>query len=260
MLIRARNGGILVIALFALVMSTGVSAHAEATLEPEPTGDVIEVPALPSSPVPPIEPTVPEGTFDPAPTGPAPTAFPVVIPPAPVASPFVWTRPEGMDVERFLSKKGATTPRGTDGEISPDIAPAYQSVEPEAPSAEIATVPPSPDVASAVSSPDDARKGWVGLGAAAASVPAQRPPAPALPNLIFGVVALAIGLLVMKYRAPLYDGTVRRQKQWFGKGLGEFTERLASPFWIGAVGAGGVLMGVVMIGYAVWRFSTELSS
>lgn len=82
----------------------------------------------------------------------------------------------------------------------------------------------------------------------------ERPPAPALPNLIFGVMALLIGAIAMWRRKQIYEATVRGEKRWFGKGIGEFLERLQSPFWVGAAGASGMLMGVVMISYALRRF------
>lgn len=81
-----------------------------------------------------------------------------------------------------------------------------------------------------------------------------RPPAPALPNLIFGVMVLFIGTTVVWRRKQIYEATLRGEKRWFGRGIGKLFERLQSPFWVGAVGATGVLMGVVMISYAVWKF------
>lgn len=82
----------------------------------------------------------------------------------------------------------------------------------------------------------------------------ERPPAPALPNLIFGIMALFIGAVAVWRRKQIYEATVRGEKRWFGRGIGELAERLQSPFWVGAAGAGAVLMGVVMICYAIWRF------
>lgn len=81
-----------------------------------------------------------------------------------------------------------------------------------------------------------------------------RPPAPALPNLIFGVMVLLIGATVVRRRKQIYEATLRGEKRWFGRGIGKFLERLQSPFCVGAAGATGVLMGVVMISYAVWKF------
>lgn len=84
----------------------------------------------------------------------------------------------------------------------------------------------------------------------------QRQPAPALPNLIVGILVVVVGILIVKRREKIYRGTVGFEKRAFGKGLGDLLERLQSPFWVGAVGVVGVLMGLVMIGYAVWRFFT----
>lgn len=47
--------------------------------------------------------------------------------------------------------------------------------------------------------------------------------------------------------------TLRREKKWFGRGFGEFAERLQSAFWVGAAGVFGAFLGVVMVGYALWR-------
>lgn len=82
----------------------------------------------------------------------------------------------------------------------------------------------------------------------------ERPPAPALPNLVFGIMVMFIGAIVVRRRKQIYEATARGEKRWFGRGVGELLERLQSPFWVGAAGATGVLMGVVMICYAVWKF------
>lgn len=82
----------------------------------------------------------------------------------------------------------------------------------------------------------------------------ERPPAPALPNLIFGVTVLCIGAIAIWRRKKIYESTVRGEKRWFGGNIGELLERLQSPFWVGAAGASGVAMGVVAICYAFWRF------
>lgn len=82
----------------------------------------------------------------------------------------------------------------------------------------------------------------------------ERPPAPVLPNLIFGVMVLLIGAIAIWRRKMISESTVRGEKRWFGRHIGELLERLQSPFWVGVAGASGVAMGVVMICYAFWRF------
>lgn len=82
----------------------------------------------------------------------------------------------------------------------------------------------------------------------------QEIPAPAAPNLILGVILLIIGVVVVSQRERIYRATVRAEMRSFGRGLSELLERLQSAFWVGVAGGFGVLMGAVMIGYAVWRF------
>ena len=81
-------------------------------------------------------------------------------------------------------------------------------------------------------------------------------PAPALPNLIVGLLVIFVGLIVVRHRKSLYESILRRQRNYFGQGWSDFARRLQTPFWIGVVGACGVAMGVVVISYAVWRFVT----
>lgn len=79
-------------------------------------------------------------------------------------------------------------------------------------------------------------------------------PAPALPNLIAGMLFVVMGALSIIHRKRIYAATVRGEKRWFGRGIGEFLERLQSPFWIGFAGLLGVLMGAAAIVYALFRF------
>lgn len=82
----------------------------------------------------------------------------------------------------------------------------------------------------------------------------QEVPAPALPNLIAGLIGLLMGSLILVRRESIYKSTVRREKRWLGQSFSEFLERAQSPFWVGVAGVGGVIMGIVAISYAVWRF------
>lgn len=82
----------------------------------------------------------------------------------------------------------------------------------------------------------------------------QEAPAPALPNLVVGILVLFAGVVVIRHRERIYKATVRGEKRWFGMWTGELLERLQNPFWVGVAGAGGSLMGIVMISYALWRF------
>ena len=78
--------------------------------------------------------------------------------------------------------------------------------------------------------------------------------APALPNLIFGLLALSGGIAIVVFRANLYGLTTRGQNRIVGKRVGTAAARRQSPFWIGVAGAWIALMGAAMIGCAVWRF------
>lgn len=271
MLTRARTGGALTVVLVALIISTGAPAHAETVTSPDPTGEVIEEPAVPPGSEPYTEPTVPEGTFEPAPTGPVPTAVPTVAPPAPVGTaPFESTRPDGTVVEYFRSGDATTPSRGresetsggTDNGLSRDTAPAPQVVEPETESARKATASPTPVATTAPASPvpDDARGGSVEPGAAVPSTSAQRAPTPTLPTLVIGMAVLVGGLLLMRYRTALYHATVRAEKQLITTGSGERAERLQGPFRIGVAGAVVALIGVMMNGYAGWQLWISLTS
>lgn len=86
----------------------------------------------------------------------------------------------------------------------------------------------------------------------------QEAPAPALPNLVFGTLFLVVGVSAIVHRERIYMAAVRHEKRLFGRGFGELLERLQSPFWVGVAGAGGSLMGVVMISYALWRFVSSV--
>ena len=100
---------------------------------------------------------------------------------------------------------------------------------------------------------------WMGVVTEAMSASQQRPPAPALPNVIFGFVLVVVGVVTVVRRKRIYKGTVRAEKKWFGRGLGEFLERSQSPIWIGAAGVFAVLLGVSAVTYGVWRLLTPAS-
>lgn len=264
MLIRARHCGAFAVAILAVLISTAAPAHADEIPSPEPTGEVVDQPALPGGPIPSIEPTVPEGTFDPAPTEPVPTAIPTVAPPAPVGAPLESTRPEGVSVEYFRSG-GATTPsRGTGGEAPQDNTPSRQAVEPEVAPASPTSAPPtaSPTPVSATASPTPAgvRGDTAGSGAAVRSTSEPRTPAPPLPVLILGMVVLGGGLLIMRYRGPLYEAAMGAVKQPVTAGSGESAGRFPGAFRLGVAGAVIALVGIVMNGYASWQLFSSLSS
>lgn len=257
MIVRARTCGVLTVAVIASVISSAGAARAETVPSPVPSGDVIDQPAPPPGVIPDTPPSVPEGTFDPIPTEPVPTEVPTVRPEAPVGTAhFDWTRPPGTTVQYFHPEGGTTTYRGTDGEGPQDVAPAPEGVEPVEEPTEIAPASPSPDVPTASPSPTEARERSVEPETAEPSISAQRAPAPAVPGLIIGIIVLVAGAAIMRYRGPVYAATARAEARWFARGSGDRARRLRSPLPVAAVGAFVALTGLVMIGDALWGFSS----
>ncbi|MDQ1136461.1 hypothetical protein QE410_001260 [Microbacterium sp. SORGH_AS 1204] len=268
MLIRARDCGAFAVAVFALVISTAVPAHADVIPAPEETVDeVVDQPVTPD-PLPSSEPSAPEESVEPAPTEPVPTAVPIVPPPAPVGTAtFEPTRPVGTVVEYFRSGN-ATTPGGTGAEAPRTTSPAPRSVEPEEERPDLPTTSPSPGVgitsptpvgATASPSPVVAREP-AGSGAAMRPTSTQKAPVPTVANLLVGMMVLVGGLLIVRYRGPVYAAAVRAPKRRVTSGPGERTERLQGPFRVGVAGAVVALVGVTMNGYAWWQLWSSLSS
>ncbi len=100
---------------------------------------------------------------------------------------------------------------------------------------------------------------WMGVVTEAMSASQPRSPAPALPNVVVGFVLVVVGVATVVRRERIYEGTVRAEKKWFGRGLGEFLERFRSPFWIGAAGVFAVLLGVSAVTYGVSRLLAPAS-
>lgn len=270
MLTRARTGGALAVALFALFVSTGAPAHAETVPSPDPTGEVIEEPAVPPGSEPYTEPTIPEGTFEPAPTGPVPTEVPTVAPPAPVATSFDYDPAGSNGSDRFRtedtwSSSGGMT-SGTSGrtgsEGSRDTAPAPQIVEPKTEPTGTPTASPTPVATTAPASPvpDDARGGSAGSGAAVPSTSVQRASTPTLSNLVIGMTVLVVGLVIVRFRGPVFEAAARGGSRQISGGLSGRAERLRGPFLVGVAGAVIAFIGIVMNGYAGWQLWGALSA
>jgi hypothetical protein len=68
-----------------------------------------------------------------------------------------------------------------------------------------------------------------------------------LPLIIIGSIALLAGLLVIVFRRQIRDFTVDNEKAIFGRRAGNAAGQLQSPFWVGAAGAIGVVLGAVML-------------
>lgn len=265
MFTRARTGGVLAVTLFASILSTGGPVYADTIPSPDPTV-VVDQPALPSGPEPSIEPSIPEGELEPAPTEPAPTSFPTVAPPAPVGTAtFDSTRPAGTVVEPFRSGEATTGSRGTNGQVPRDTSPAPRRAgsdeeRPETPSASptptLPTASPTPVVTTATPTPGVARGDSAGSGTAVRSTSAQKAPAPTLPTLILGMAVLVGGLAIVRFRAPVWQAAARGDRRAIRGGVG----RLQGPVLVGAAGAVIALIGLAMNGHAGWQLWSSLMS
>ncbi|MFJ4254063.1 hypothetical protein [Microbacterium sp. NPDC090003] len=72
--------------------------------------------------------------------------------------------------------------------------------------------------------------------------------------LVAGIVALAGGLLLIRYRRSFFEETVKVQRRLVGRPTSRALERLQSPFWIAVVGVGASVMGIVLIAACVVAF------
>lgn len=255
-MVRARMCGFLTVAVIASVISTAGAARAETVPAPEPSGGVIDQPALPGGDPPHNESSVPEGTFYPDSEEPVPTGWSTVRPEAPIGTgTFESSHPAETAIPYFPSGGRTTTYRGTDGEVPQDIAPAPQGVESVEEPAETAPASPSPEVPSASPSPTGTPEPSVQPETAEPTMSAQRAPASALPGLIIGIIVLVAGVAIVGYRRPVYAAAARAEARWFARGSGDRAPRLRGPFPIALVGAFGALAGALMIGYALWGLS-----
>ncbi|OJV96525.1 MAG: hypothetical protein BGO47_06895 [Microbacterium sp. 67-17] len=96
--------------------------------------------------------------------------------------------------------------------------------------------------------------GLVSVVADAASVVA---PVPVLPNLVLGVAAIVIGILVIVFRRALHGVISRGQRELVGRRVSGGLERFQSAFWVGFSGACAIGMGVVMIAFGLTAFLAE---
>ncbi len=56
--------------------------------------------------------------------------------------------------------------------------------------------------------------------------------------------------MITKFRKSLYGTTAKAQRRIVGRSASSAFERLQSPFWVGVVGVGAVLIGTAMIVFA----------
>lgn len=71
---------------------------------------------------------------------------------------------------------------------------------------------------------------------------------------VAGIIALAGGVLLVRYRKSFYDTTVKLQRGLIGRPTSRAFERLQSPFWVGVVGVAASVMGIVLIAACVFAF------
>ncbi|WP_431780022.1 hypothetical protein [Microbacterium aurantiacum] len=75
-------------------------------------------------------------------------------------------------------------------------------------------------------------------------------PGTILPNLIFGVLAIAVGIPIMINRQSLFRATIRNLEA-VNRGSSRAMSKLSSPFWVGAAGVAFIAIGLIMIASAV---------
>ncbi|WP_374168959.1 hypothetical protein ABRP18_000645 [Microbacterium sp. WHRI 7836] len=68
-----------------------------------------------------------------------------------------------------------------------------------------------------------------------------------LPNLIFGLLAVVLGILIICYRRPLNEAVFKTQRSMFGERIAQASAGRQKPFMMGVVGAWTVLIGLLML-------------
>lgn len=135
---RAHFSALAVFTVVVLGVSTALPADAayavvEATAAPIDVApeavDVNEQPALPAGEVPVLAPSVPEGTFEPAPDEIAPEPVSTVPPIAPVTTSFKSSKVDHDNLEVVSRTEDSTTYRTKDGGFAKYLTPGPQNVE-----------------------------------------------------------------------------------------------------------------------------------
>ncbi|MDW4574076.1 hypothetical protein R8Z57_14950 [Microbacterium sp. M3] len=76
-------------------------------------------------------------------------------------------------------------------------------------------------------------------------------PGTILPNLIFGGLALAVGIPIVINRKSLFLATVRNLGA-MNRESSKAVSKMSSPFWLGAAGVAFIVIGLVMFAGAVF--------
>lgn len=71
-------------------------------------------------------------------------------------------------------------------------------------------------------------------------------PGTAVPNIVFGVVAFLIGAIGYMFRKQIHDRTVAKEREHLPNRVGDALTSNQSPFWVGAAGVGGMVLGTIM--------------
>jgi hypothetical protein len=74
------------------------------------------------------------------------------------------------------------------------------------------------------------------------------------------MVVLVGGLLIIRYRGPVYEAAMGTQKRSVTRGSGDRAGGLQGAFRLGVAGAVVALIGIIMNGYAAWQLWSALSS
>ncbi|WP_194384570.1 hypothetical protein [Microbacterium luteum] len=75
-------------------------------------------------------------------------------------------------------------------------------------------------------------------------------------SFIVGSLAMVGGVLIVRHRVHLYEGTRRRQRRLVGRNAAGAFERLQRPFWVGFVGVWFVAIGIAVIVSGVIRIAS----
>jgi hypothetical protein len=68
-----------------------------------------------------------------------------------------------------------------------------------------------------------------------------------VPNLVVGVVAIAGGILIIRFRERIRNATVNGERAALGNKAGDALGKLQTAFWVVFAGAGAICIGGIML-------------